>query len=206
MFICRIMMVVLIGLWLGGCSVVVFEDSTACPAEISCAVSATDQALSSSPPTPTPTPTELGDSMSIKSGSSSASAALEKSASSKAALIVLAETEFEIDGYLNYFDYDSAALRKPGLAGLIFVADYLKANPITHILVEGHCDERGTRDYNLALGEKRADAVRVQLTKMGVDRSRIKTRSFGKERPVALGTSAESWAKNRRTVIRLIPE
>ena len=202
MFICRIMIVVPIGFWLGGCSVVVFEDSTACPAEISCAVSATDPALSPS----TSIPTELGDSMSIKSGSSSASTALGKSASSKAALITPVETEFEIDGYLNYFDYDSAALRKPALAGLLFVADYLKANPRIYILVEGHCDERGTRDYNLALGEKRAEAVRVQLTKMGVDRNRIKTRSFGKERPVVLGTSAESWAKNRRTVIRLIPE
>ena len=195
-------MVVLIGLWLGGCSVVVFEDSTACPAEISCPISATDPALSFS----TSTPTELGDSMSIKSGSSSASTALEKIASNKAALIAPVETEFEIDGYLNYFDYDSAALRKPALAGLIFVADYLKANPRIHILVEGHCDERGTRDYNLALGEKRAEAIRVQLTKMGVDRSRIKTRSFGKERPAVLGTSTESWAKNRRTVVRLIPE
>lgn len=197
------MIVVLIGLWLGGCSVVVFEDSTACPAEISCAISATDPALSSSSIS---TPSELDDSMSIKSSSLSSSTALEETASNKAALVTPVEVEVEIDGYLNYFDYDSAVLHKPAQAGLLFVADYLKANPIIQILVEGHCDERGTRDYNLALGEKRAEAVRAQLTKLGVDRSRIKTRSFGKERPVVLGTSAESWAKNRRTVIRLILE
>lgn len=202
MFICRIMIVVLIGLWLGGCSVVVFEDSTACPAEISCAVSVTDPTSSSS----ISTPSELDGSMSTKSSSSSASTAREETASNKPALVTPVEIEVKIDGYLNYFDYDSAVLRKPAQTGLLFVADYLKANSKIQILVEGHCDERGTRDYNLALGEKRAEAVRAQLTKMGVVRSRIKTRSFGKERPVELGTSAESWAKNRRTVIRLIPE
>jgi len=72
-----------------------------------------------------------------------------------------------------------------------------------HILIEGHCDERGTRDYNIALGHKRANAVRMQLAKLGIDRRRVKTQSFGKERPEVLGATAAAWAKNRRTVIRL---
>ena len=67
----------------------------------------------------------------------------------------------QIDGHLSYFDVDSAALRTPTISGLLFVAEYLKANPDQRILVEGHCDERGTRDYNLALGEKRAEAIRA---------------------------------------------
>ena len=195
-------MVALIGLWLGGCSVVVFEDSTACAAKIACAASAADPALLIGESNPT----ELDDSRSKKFDKSTTSIDIVEEKNSLTALVEPVEIEVVIDGFLSYFDYDSAALRKPAIAGLLFVADYLKANPMARILVEGHCDERGTRDYNLALGEKRAEAVRVQLTKMGVDRSRIKTRSFGKERPVVFGTSAESWAKNRRTVIRLTPE
>ena len=112
----------------------------------------------------------------------------------------------QIDGHLSYFDVDSANLRTPTISGLLFVAEYLKANPAQRILVEGHCDERGTRDYNLALGEKRAEAIRRQLVRQGIDRRRIKTKSFGKERPAMLGASPEAWAKNRRTVIRLISD
>ena len=201
MFICRVMMVVPIGLWLGGCSVVVFEDSTACPAKIACTVSEADSALLSSGLAPT----DLGNSMSTKPGSPS-STVLDETANSPTVLVTPDKSEVVVDGYLSYFDYDSAALRKPAIKGLLFVADYLKTNPMKRILVEGHCDERGTRDYNLALGAKRAEAVRFQLTKMGIDPSRIKTRSFGKERPAVLGTSAKSWAKNRRTIVRIIPE
>ena len=99
----------------------------------------------------------------------------------------------QIDGHLSYFDVDSATLRTPTISGLLFVAEYLEANPDQRILVEGHCDERGTRDYNLALGEKRAEAIRRQLVRQGIDRRRIKTKSFGKERPAMLGASPEAW-------------
>ena len=142
----------------------------------------------------------------IESDVLSSSTASNETASNPAATVTLVEADPTIDGYLSYFDYDSAALREPAIAGLLFVSDYLKVNPLTRVRVEGHCDERGTRDYNLALGAKRAEAVRAQLTKMGVGRNRIKVRSFGKERPAVLGTSSESWAKNRRAVIRIIPE
>lgn len=68
------------------------------------------------------------------------------------------------------------------------------------ITIEGHCDERGTRDYNIALGERRANAAKTYLVGLGVDASRITTVSYGKERPLALGSDEESWARNRRAV------
>ena len=68
------------------------------------------------------------------------------------------------------------------------------------VSVEGHCDERGTRDYNLALGERRANAAKDYLISLGVSASRIKTVSYGKERPVALGHSENAWSQNRRAV------
>ena len=68
------------------------------------------------------------------------------------------------------------------------------------ISIEGHCDERGTREYNLALGERRANAAKDYLVQLGINPSRIKTISYGKERPVALGSSEGAWAQNRRSV------
>ena len=203
---CRTMMVGLIGLWLGGCSVVVFEDSAACPAQKTCPIDATKVA-----PVPKGTePNELergnADQNITSADESSSSASQQRGTAGQTASMSLVDVANQIDGHLSYFDVDSAALRTPTISGLLFVAEYLKANPTERILVEGHCDERGTRDYNLALGEKRAEAIRVQLVKQGVDRRRIKTKSFGKERPAMLGASPEAWAKNRRTVIRLISD
>ncbi len=66
--------------------------------------------------------------------------------------------------------------------------------------IEGHCDERGTREYNLALGERRASAAKDYLIALGVDASRVSTISYGKERPVAFGSNDEAWAQNRRGV------
>ena len=203
---CRTMMVSLIGLWLGGCSVVVFEDSAACPAQKTCQVDAITVA-------PVPEGTESSGleqddtAQNITSADETASStSQQKGTSGQTASMSAVEIANQIDGHLSYFDVDSAALRTPTISGLLFVAEYLKANPTERILVEGHCDERGTRDYNLALGEKRAEAIRVQLVRQGVDRRRIKTKSFGKERPAMLGASPEAWAKNRRTVIRLISD
>ena len=203
---CRTMMVGLIGLWLGGCSVVVFEDSAACPAQKTCPVDTIKAA-------PVPEGTEPNgleqDDTTQNSTSADETASFEspqKGTEGQTASMSAVDVANQIDGHLSYFDVDSAALRTPTISGLLFVAEYLKANPTERILVEGHCDERGTRDYNLALGEKRAEAIRVQLVRQGVDRRRIKTKSFGKERPAMLGASTEAWAKNRRTVIRLISD
>ena len=199
MMIRRAMGAALIGLWLGGCSVVVFEDGPACPADTACPVGVTalDAATVSAEQSP------QSASQTAPSQSVASSQSVAPSASPAASGQSDAKSDVSIDGYRSYFDYDSAVLSQETLSGLLFVADHLKANPALRILIEGHCDERGTRDYNIALGHKRADAVRVQLARLGVDRRRIKTKSYGKERPAVLGATAAAWAKNRRTVIRL---
>ncbi|HIE10712.1 MAG TPA: peptidoglycan-associated lipoprotein Pal [Kiritimatiellae bacterium] len=97
-----------------------------------------------------------------------------------------------------YFDYDSARIKVAERSKLDQVAEYLKKNPRVGLIVEGHCDERGSREYNLALGERRAQAARAYLTGVGIDPSRIQTRSYGEEKPVALGHDEESWRLNRR--------
>lgn len=97
-----------------------------------------------------------------------------------------------------HFDYDSAELR-PGDMGLITqVAEHLMQNPAHMLLVEGHCDERGTEEYNLSLGERRALSVAEELAKLGVTVSRLGTQSFGEKVPVSESNSNESLAKNRR--------
>ena len=84
-------------------------------------------------------------------------------------------------------------------------AAWLRQHPNVRVTIEGHCDERGTREYNLALGDRRANAATNYLAAQGVDVSRMTTISYGKERPVALGSDEESWAKNRRAVT-VVPE
>jgi peptidoglycan-associated lipoprotein len=97
-----------------------------------------------------------------------------------------------------YFDYDSSQINESERAKIETVADHLKKNAAGGVIVEGNCDERGSREYNLALGERRALAVRAYLINLGIDGARIQTKSYGKERPVAMGHDEESWAKNRR--------
>jgi peptidoglycan-associated lipoprotein len=79
-------------------------------------------------------------------------------------------------------------------------ATWLAAHPAVRITIEGHCDERGTREYNLALGDRRANAAKNYLAARGVSSDRITTISYGKERPIAMGSDEESWAQNRRAV------
>ena len=79
-------------------------------------------------------------------------------------------------------------------------AQWLAQYPNARVIVEGHADERGTRDYNLALGERRANSAKNYLVSIGVDSSRIQTVSYGKERPFALGSDEQAWAQNRRAV------
>lgn len=100
-----------------------------------------------------------------------------------------------------YFDYDSYALRPDALATLKTNAEKFSSDPAiseAYIQIEGHCDERGTQEYNLALGEKRALAARDYLTKLGVSGSRIVTISYGEEAPADPGHNESSWALNRR--------
>ncbi len=99
-----------------------------------------------------------------------------------------------------FFDFDKFNLAPEAQETLKKQAAWLQKFPNVAITVEGHCDERGTREYNLALGERRANAVKDYLSALGVARSRIQTLSYGKERPVALGHNDEAWAQNRRGV------
>lgn len=96
------------------------------------------------------------------------------------------------------FDYDRSNLRADAIAILAVNARLLKENPNARVLIEGHCDERGTIEYNLALGERRANAVKNYLKDYGITADRLSTISYGKERPLDSRANEESWAKNRR--------
>jgi len=100
-----------------------------------------------------------------------------------------------------FFGYDSSNITREAKEILNVQADWLMNNPKIRITIEGHCDERGTREYNIALGEKRAVAVKNYLIEKGIENSRIKTISFGKEKPAFFGNSDETHAKNRRAVV-----
>lgn len=97
-----------------------------------------------------------------------------------------------------YFPYDSYKLTGAARTAIQANADWLKANPSASVQVEGHCDERGTTEYNLALGERRANAAMDYLVKLGVERSRLSTISYGEERPSVQGSDESAWSKNRR--------
>lgn len=99
-----------------------------------------------------------------------------------------------------YFDTDSYDIDARDQAALAQQAQWLARYPAKRATIEGHADERGTREYNIALGERRANAAKNYLTSLGVDPSRLSTLSFGKERPIALGSDPAAWAQNRRAV------
>jgi peptidoglycan-associated lipoprotein len=101
------------------------------------------------------------------------------------------------------FGYDAAGLDDAAQEALRQTATWLRAHPEFNVLIEGHCDERGTEQYNLALGDRRADAAVTFLAASGVDRTRMRTVSYGEERPFANGSSEEDWAQNRRAHVVL---
>ena len=100
-----------------------------------------------------------------------------------------------------FFDFDESQLQQSDLAALEMHADILRNNPERAVVIEGHADERGTREYNLALGERRANAIRSFLTSAGVPSNQIETVSYGEERPDDPGHSEAAWARNRRAVL-----
>ena len=100
-----------------------------------------------------------------------------------------------------YFDYDSSTIKPEYVEILRAHARYVATTPKAKVMLEGHTDERGTREYNLALGERRANATKNFLVALGVDAARIETISYGKERPAVLGSNEEAWAQNRRGVM-----
>ncbi len=103
-----------------------------------------------------------------------------------------------------YFDLDQYRLSADAQDILKRQAAWLASYPDVNILVAGNCDERGTREYNLALGERRASVVKNYLVDLGVDPARVQTVSYGKERPLALGSNEDSWAQNRNGFTQLI--
>jgi peptidoglycan-associated lipoprotein len=97
-----------------------------------------------------------------------------------------------------YFDFDSYTVKSDYQPLLEAHAQYLRSHPNRHVLIQGNTDERGTSEYNLALGERRSQAVLHDLETLGVPDSQLEAVSFGKEKPIALGHDEASWAQNRR--------
>jgi peptidoglycan-associated lipoprotein len=97
-----------------------------------------------------------------------------------------------------YFDYDQYDIRPDAESTIQDIASWLLKNPSSNVLIEGHCDERGTNEYNLALGDRRAKAVRDYLIALGIAANRIETLSYGEEQPACIEASEVCWAKNRR--------
>ena len=100
-----------------------------------------------------------------------------------------------------YFDYDKSMIKPADLAALELHAQILRRNSDRSIVIEGHCDERGTREYNLALGERRADAIRSFLMSAGVSGRQIESVSYGEEQPADPGHTESAWSRNRRGVL-----
>ena len=176
---------------LSGCSIVVFEDGPKCRPEAPCPV-----AIISS--------LQLSDSVSSPDMATEQPAVTEPEPSLPPSQPVTAPPL--VDGYVTNFAYDSADLDQDARGQLALIASFLAKKTDVTLVVEGHCDERGSRDYNLALGDRRAAAVRDVLVANGMDTARIRTVSYGKERPVAVGSTPEIWARNRRAMIRMLTE
>jgi len=100
-----------------------------------------------------------------------------------------------------FFDFDKSDLRPDAIDQLNRQSDWMKTNGSITVVIEGHCDERGTREYNLALGDRRASSAKQYLESMGVSGGRMETISYGKERPAVLGSNEDAWAQNRRAVM-----
>ena len=126
-------------------------------------------------------------------GSTSSSASSSASSSTTATQMSDAEKLAQV-GNTVYFGFDSGEAQ----ATLDRQAAFLNVNPTMVVIIEGHADERGTREYNLALGDRRAVAVRDYLLAKGLNAARVRTVSYGKERPAVSGSNEEAWAKNRR--------
>ena len=143
-----------------------------------------------------------GDAAASSSAASSASSPSSSSAASNAdnSALEAARADMMSIGDTVLFGYDSSQLTADAMATLDAQAALLNAKQSFRVKIEGHADERGTREYNLALGERRASATRDYLVAKGVDGSRIRIVSYGKERPAVVGSNEDAWAMNRRSV------
>jgi peptidoglycan-associated lipoprotein len=139
-----------------------------------------------------------GSTSSSATGSTTTSASTSASSGSTAATQISNSEKLAQVGNTVYFGFDSSELNADGKDTLDRQAAFLNVNPTLVVIVEGHADERGTREYNLALGDRRAVAVRDYLLAKGLNAARIRTVSYGKERPVVAGSNETAWSKNRR--------
>ena len=140
-----------------------------------------------------------GDSASGSSSSSASGSATASASSSSTTATQMSDAEKLAQvGNTVYFGFDSSELAGEAQATLDRQAAFLNVNPTMVVIIEGHADERGTREYNLALGDRRAVAVRDYLLAKGLNAARVRTVSYGKERPAVSGSNEEAWAKNRR--------
>ena len=126
--------------------------------------------------------------------------AVDQAASQKAAAAAKAEAELKEFAAIGdvYFDYDQATIRPEGKKALEKYSKWLAAHPQYVVKIEGNCDERGTVEYNMALGEKRANSAMKYLMTLGTEKERLSSVSYGKERPVDPGHNESAWSKNRR--------
>ena len=115
----------------------------------------------------------------------------------------LAAAKFDFENNAIYFEFDSAALLPSSQQNLTNKADLLLANPNIAATIAGHCDDRGTDAYNMALGQRRADAAKAFLVNLGVNANQIDTISYGEEQPAVMGQNEEAWTKNRRAEFSL---
>jgi len=169
------------------------------------------------PPAPAEAPTATVDSAAERARADSIAAAEEarrreeaerlqrqREADSLAALSRNAEEMRAALATMIHFDYDKADVRPDDAGTLDAKVTILQQNPNLRIRVSGHCDERGSDEYNLALGNRRATAVKQYLVNHGIDASRIETQSWGEERPIAQGSTEEAWAQNRRAEFEVL--
>lgn len=140
---------------------------------------------------PKPLPPEPGPSTNQYQGAPAPSGPVPGSQADFLASVMSDTVLFDLDRY-NIDASDQGILQSQ--------AQWLARYPAKSVTIEGHADERGTRDYNIALGERRANAAKNYLVSLGIDPGRITVVSYGKERPIALGSDEESWARNRRAV------
>jgi peptidoglycan-associated lipoprotein len=140
----------------------------------------------------------------VQSSSATAAASSSSTAAGEApSARTIAENQLASVGNTVLFGFDSASLSDAAQATLNRQAAFMQASPTLRVIIGGHADERGTREYNLALGERRAAATRDYLVAKGINAARVRIISYGKERPVAVGSNDVSWAKNRRAVTAL---
>ncbi|MDR2777909.1 MAG: peptidoglycan-associated lipoprotein Pal [Rickettsiales bacterium] len=141
---------------------------------------------------------DVGNGVATKNGGATSTDAAEKP--EERASKITGDRNIEVPDRV-FFPFDSSFIDSKSKQSLAAVAEWLKTKGNVTITIEGHCDQRGSREYNLSLGQKRAKAAKDYLTSKGVAAGRIRTVSYGKERPAFKGEGEEVWSKNRRAVV-----